>query len=398
MISDYLDSYTYDTILKDALARVPNTVDKREGSIIHDAIAPACAELAKAYISLKSILIQTHLLTACGKYLDMRVAEQGIKRLAATKAVKRAYFKGDDGNPMTINYGDSEFRLSSIDINDSLNYTITDEYKIDGQAVPGYYLLTCDVAGIVGNGYIGNLLPITHINGLAEAYMDDIVVLARDEETDEELRIRYQESVEAKSFGGNVAQYREWVLGLNETELAETVGGIGAVQVYPVWDGGGTVKVSILGIDHLPVPGDSYLIKAVQEYLDPENIKQGTGLGIAPIGHRVKVDTPGTEMVKVEATVYLKSGADQELTKAQIQEAVEDHFHSVRKTWGNPDESNNHTQDLFISQVNYAILSVPDVQNVTDITLNGQTGDLEFAQTALSHPVPILGEVILHVK
>ena len=38
---------TFSQILADMLARVPNDLDKREGSIIYDALAPAAVELAE---------------------------------------------------------------------------------------------------------------------------------------------------------------------------------------------------------------------------------------------------------------------------------------------------------------------------------------------------------------
>ena len=37
------EEMTYERIMSRCLARVPGTVDKREGSIIYDAIAPAAA-------------------------------------------------------------------------------------------------------------------------------------------------------------------------------------------------------------------------------------------------------------------------------------------------------------------------------------------------------------------
>ena len=36
---------TYEEILQRMLGRVPNTIDKREGSLIYTALAPAAAEL-----------------------------------------------------------------------------------------------------------------------------------------------------------------------------------------------------------------------------------------------------------------------------------------------------------------------------------------------------------------
>lgn len=43
----YGDQMTFESILSAMLQRVPDTVDKREGSVIYDALSPAAAELPK---------------------------------------------------------------------------------------------------------------------------------------------------------------------------------------------------------------------------------------------------------------------------------------------------------------------------------------------------------------
>ncbi len=45
----YRDGITFDSVMADLLAAVPDTVDKREGSVIYDALAPAAAEIVKCY-------------------------------------------------------------------------------------------------------------------------------------------------------------------------------------------------------------------------------------------------------------------------------------------------------------------------------------------------------------
>ena len=56
-----LDEYfDYDTILQRMLDRVPIQIDKREGSIIYNALAPAAAELAQMYILLKNKSDRSH--------------------------------------------------------------------------------------------------------------------------------------------------------------------------------------------------------------------------------------------------------------------------------------------------------------------------------------------------
>ena len=52
---------TYENIIARILARVPDSLDKREGSLIYDAIAPAAAEIQNLYIELDTILNQKFL-------------------------------------------------------------------------------------------------------------------------------------------------------------------------------------------------------------------------------------------------------------------------------------------------------------------------------------------------
>jgi hypothetical protein len=43
----------------------------------------------------------------------------------------------------------------------------------------------------------------------------------------------------------------------------------------------------------------------------------------------------------------------------------------------------------------YAILSVPEVVNVTNLTINGQSGDLALTETAALQQIPVFGGVSL---
>ena len=78
MIGDYLDKYTFKYLMELALDNVPDSLDKREGSIIYDALAPACYELAEYYMELKKTLENTFAETASNEYLDLRAAEQEL--------------------------------------------------------------------------------------------------------------------------------------------------------------------------------------------------------------------------------------------------------------------------------------------------------------------------------
>ena len=50
------EDVTYEEILKRMLDRVPSDVDKREGSIVYDALAPAAVEIQLMYTELHAVL------------------------------------------------------------------------------------------------------------------------------------------------------------------------------------------------------------------------------------------------------------------------------------------------------------------------------------------------------
>ena len=83
---------TYEELLQRCLDRVPNTLDKRQGSIIYDALAPCCVELAQIYIELSGIYEQVFIDTAVGEALDRLVNQNGLTRKEATNAIRKGEF------------------------------------------------------------------------------------------------------------------------------------------------------------------------------------------------------------------------------------------------------------------------------------------------------------------
>ena len=73
---------------KESLANV----DKRVGSIIYDAVAPVCMELAEAYVQLDILESGTFLQSATGSLLEKRVWDYGLTRQEATNAQRIATF------------------------------------------------------------------------------------------------------------------------------------------------------------------------------------------------------------------------------------------------------------------------------------------------------------------
>ena len=182
-----------------------------------------------------------------------------------------------------------------------------------------------------------------------------------------------------------MADYKRVVLAID---------GVGGLQVYPHWRGGGTVKLSVLGADWMPASAE--LVETVQNTVDPPP-DQGLGYGTAPIGATVTVTAPEAVTVDVSAALSVGGGYTLDQLKPLLVEAVEAYFLSIRQDWDTPETSGrtDYASWVYAARVTAAMLSVRGVINVTDLTLNGAAEDLALSETGELQQVPVLGEVAL---
>lgn len=366
-----LSGKTYRALLSEMLARVPNSLDKREGSMIQTALGAGAYSLEDFYLDLDKVQQGGFIQTAVGQDLDDLSVLANVERYPASPAVRLGVFNLD-----TIPIG---ARFSTIDGGDSVNFTVTERMG------PGEYQLTCETPGTIGNAYTGPILPITVIPGLTSAQITDILVPGDDREEDEAFRKRILDALNVWPFGGNVADYKR---------VVRAIDGVGDLQVYPTWNGGGTVKLSIIGADWMPA--SPQLVETVQTTVDPPP-NQGLGYGTAPIGAMVTVTAPETVSVNVSAILTLGAGYSVDQVRPMVRQALEDYLLSVRKAWAEPDADRltHYTVWVYLARVISAILLVPGVVNATGVTLNGGTEDLQLIETGLTQQVPVLGEVTL---
>lgn len=368
---------TYQNILQAMLDRVPDTYDKRDTAPIPTALGPAAWALEGFYLSLNQVQQQAFVQTASGDSLDMLAVIGGLTRYPASAAVRLGVFNAE------VAIG---ARFSTINGENSINFIVT---ATDTPSDPAegfyYYQLTAETPGTIGNEYTGPILPITSIPGLTSAEITDILIPGDDTETDDELRQRLITALNERPFGGNIASYRSYVLGLD---------GVGAVQVYPTWNGGGTVKLSVLGADFLPA--SSELVENVQNAVDPPP-NQGLGLGMAPIGAQVTVVAPTELTVNVAATLTLASGYQIGQVQQPIEDAIEAYLLTVRQAWATNTSSTSvvYEANVYLARVTAAIVGVEGVVNATNVTLNGGTADLTLTENGTTQQVPTLGTVTL---
>ena len=363
-------SKTYRNLLRAQLDRVPDSLDKREGSLIQTAIGAGAYALEEFYLELDQVQRGAYLQTAVGQDLDYLAVLANVRRYPASAAVRLGVFNVD------IPLGS---RFSTIDGAESVNFEAIERVG------PGQYRMLCETPGTIGHRYTGPILPITYIQGLTSAQLTDILVAGDDEEDDESLRRRAIDALTEQPFGGNVADYKRVVLAID---------GVGGLQVYPHWQGGGTVKLSVLGADWMPASAE--LVEAVQNTVDPPP-DQGLGYGTASIGATVTVTAPEAVTVAVSASLSIGGGYTLDQLRPLLVEAVEAYLLSIRQDWDTPETSGrtNYASWVYAARVTAAMLSVRGVINVTDLTLNGGAEDLALSETGELQQVPVLGEVEL---
>lgn len=383
-IPDYVDEQDYEYILASYLGNVRDDVDKREGSIIWDSGAPCCIELAKSYLYLQAMIANCFAATAHGTFLEMRCAEQGIEKDPATKAKRLGIFKDGAEQPYSVPLGT---QFSTVGETNLVNFTVIEVFSSEGETVPGSYILECTEAGIIGNQYFGEIVPVINLNNLAEATLSDILIPGEDEQDEEEIRQEYFEVVNKKPFGGNITEYKQFV---------ESIEGVGTSQIYPTHNGGGTVKISIIDSSY-NVPSPT-LIEKVQKEVDPHYNDEyaGMGLGMAPIGHVVTITGASKFTVNVGTTIDLMKGYTLEQVKPNIKTSIDNYLLSLRKDWDKSDDLNNYSLKIIIERVKSAILNTPGVENITSCTLNGEEKDIELQEDKFVQELPILGEVTIN--
>ena len=353
------EELTFERILQRSLERVGVDVDKREGSLIMNAIAPVSAEHANIYILLDGIISDGYADTANRDYLIRRCRERGIEPHAATNAVLKGKFN------MEIPIG-SRFNL------EELNYVAIEliESAEEETVTYYYYQMRCETSGTEGNKYFGELSSIDYIHKDLEGSLVELLIPAEDEEDTEILRNRYLSSFASSPFGGNKQDYKD---------KTNSLDGVGGTVVIPVWNGGGTVKLIIIDSEYHVASVE--LVKAVQEAIDPD--PQGTGTGIAPIGHTVTVVSAEAFAVDVSCNITLVEGYQLVTVKTKIKEALEAYFLDMRKAW------ENGGLVVRISQIENRILGVDGVLDVINTTANGSTENLVLEVDQL----PIMGEL-----
>lgn len=330
---------TYEHILQEMLNRVSNDVDKREGSVIYDALAPAAYFLADQYFQLSNFIDLVLPDTAVGEYLDRAVSGYGMTRKLASPSIRKIVTTGD------VAIG-TRWLIQHV------------AYRITGQLAENEYKAECETAGKIGNTYSGSLEALTAANGVT-AELTDIITDGADEETDDALRARFYEKVRRPATSGNAYHYRQWAL---------EVPGVGDAKVFPLDSGPGTFGILIVDSE--------YKINSSLEAVVSEHIET-----VRPIGASVTVSSPAANTIAVSAKVLLDGTKTREDVLATFKANLEEYLKATTFK----------EYRVSYAKVGSLLLNTEGVQDYDGLTLNGTSGNIMVGEKE----IPVVGAVNL---
>ena len=330
-------------------AALTNPLSKIEGSFAIFNLRAVAKEFAIAYNEMKIIEDNYSLDTATGEYLDAKALDYGMERRYARATWGMVTFTGSDGVavPSDTIVGAPDYGVQFV--------TVGDVTIIGGTATAEVQCTTIGTSGNVPAGSITQL--ITSIPGVASVINDDDFTGGTDRESDDSFRERIYFKIRNPATSGNKNHYIQW---------ATEVSGVGKVKVFSLWNGPGTVKVSIL--DSNGDPATDELIEEVQLYIDPEPQQEGNGE--APVGALVTVSTAKEKKVDVAATVAFGVAGNIEQVESEFEAALEAYFRGIAY--------DNVTTGVSVAKIGNILFDITGVvdYDATSLSVNGGTASV----------------------
>jgi baseplate J-like protein len=343
---------SFEKTMSRMLDTISDDFDKRETSIIYQAVAMVVPELMLLQSDIE--LMEEEAFPDSCNYNSL-VRFSGLRNIhprQATRGVVIAEFSKDIEIGARFNCEERNYEV--------LEKINTNKYK-----------LIAEETGHIES--IGDLTPINDMPDLRTAKITSVYLDGREEESLESLRKRYMESLDYQAFGGNRADYIEKVT---------SVDGVGACKVFRRSKATSSEvgKITIVIVDTTYKNASSELIKNVASVLTPT--EDGEGAGLAPIGHKVTVVGAEKQIVNVKTRITVERDIDnitRDLTKA-----IEEYLHELRTGFGSDEAT-----VVRISAIENKILGIKGVIDVSNTTINGVEKNLTIEDKS----IPVIGEV-----
>lgn len=340
-------SISSEAILQRMLDNVPADLDKREGSVIHDALAPASLEMALAYLVMDKMLDEFFADTASRESLIEKAAERGITPHAATPAVWQVKITPED---LQLAAAD-RFRCGDL------------TFRVSKRVGSGLWNLTCETAGEAGNVLTERILPVANIGGLTSVTQVQLAEAGTDEESTEDFRKRYLDFLKTPASSGNANDYYNWAM---------SVDGVGAAKIFPLADGNGTVRIVIANADRKAAGTE--LVNRTAAYIDT----------VRPIGATVSVISAKEKKISVTASVTLHAGYSINAASSALAAALDTFLQS--QAFNAP--------YISFAQIGNLLIDLNSVDDYEGLKVNGAAGNVTLTADEIAVP----GTIQLEVK
>lgn len=323
-ISEYLDSMDFYTLRKLMLDMAPDDVDKSEGSFMYDAVTPIALFVSEMMSQMKLVLEQSFIGTANGSNLDTlaatmpriyrraALAEKLILRLSPNTDAIRYYILN---NSSSLQFSNSSGEMFKLDTEQS-DWLESDSTNI-------YVRVYKDTLG-KGSSVVSQAMePSPAISGLEVCLIHSITSGGSDAEDDDHFRVRVWAAM-SSPFLGSVADYQRKIF--SEFPLSEN--GFNVENCFIIPRGSRSGYICIIPAKRADNGAVSHCtageLQSLQDFLDKRiNNIGGYGMGVAPIGHVVKVRDFAEFKLHQKVTVVVARGRSGEVDETSLSEQVE---------------------------------------------------------------------------
>lgn len=351
------DDRLFDVIMSEMMESFGANVRTDEGSLAYNACCKIAEKLEEVYGDMSDINDNLLVDTMDLAHMISYASERGLKYRYATAPIVKAVFNQEIENGERFSCNDYV-------------YTVTE--LIDGYE----YKLECETEGIEANTNFGALNPIDYIEGWQGGEITEVIIAGLNDQDEEEFRQKIKMSFQNFRFGGNKADYREFV---------NSIKGVGGCK--PKRREANSAWVNIWIISNTFDAPSATLVNEVQTAIDPEE-NHGEGDGLAPICHSVKIHSVESVEINVSTTVTFDAGYSVNTSFEAIKSAINLYLQSLCEQW---EKNKLDGMVVRIAQIESKIISVEGVLDVTRTEINGTAENitLDFKQ------IPVLGGVTI---
>ena len=330
------------------LTNIPNEYNKSEGYPVHDITRGFAFALDELDSKIEDVKQKQSVRNLSGQDLEKVIEERtGLTRKTGVKAVGRVKIVSGQGT------------ILKTDLFATENDIYFQSLEAKDVTAGDYVLVECTEGGLVGNVGTGTITVVPKtITGISQVTNDEPTSGGYDTETDTSLLERYFDRLRNPVNGVNANQYITW---------ANSVAGVGGARCIPIWNGKNTVKVIVIGNDYKPASEN--VVKLVQDYIDPN--QNGDGSGVATIGAVTTVVSAKTTPIKVTINGVKFSG-DVSTLKTEIKDTIDRYIR----------QSAFNTDYVSIAKIGALIIDIDGVTDFTELKLNDAHDSIQIENDA----------------